>query len=194
MKLVQGIRCLLIFAVACSFCDAQSPFEEAITPTQLAALVQSLPNEQIYSIRLFREESNNRLSAELLVAGGHKGWQVQVVSPRAATGYSISWKSSWLADAFAVSSPQALGTYGLGNEEAVTFSGCAAHECPDIFSVLLYVPSRHRAFTATCENGQTSYSFPRASADSQYVEPLNELLRDKTGSDKACSKEVQESK
>ncbi len=194
MRFREVVLLLLVCAVGGSVCRAQSSFEEATTPTQLAAVARSLPNEQIYSIRLFREQSNDRLSAVVLVGGKHKGWQLQVVSPSAAKGYSISWKSSWLADAFAVSSPQALGTYGLGNEEAVTFSGCAPHACPSVFSVLLYVPSRRRAFTATCENGQTSYAFSQTSVDSQYKEPLNQLLRKQTGSEQACSKEVQESK
>lgn len=171
---------------------AQARFEKGITSTELAALAHALPNIHVLNLRIFREGSNSRLSAAVLTEVAHVGWRVLIVSPSTPDAYKVSWKSEPLKDSFAVSSPNELSTFGLAHEEAVTFSGCAAHACPDVFSVLLYVPSLHRALTATCTYKQTKYSFESASPDAQFRGDLNQLLRNQLTNTDACAKEIRE--
>ncbi len=181
--LVVGVCFVLVSTLSLG----QKPkFEEAITPTELASIARALPSGPLYSMKLFHEKNDPRLSMAVLSSTKKNGWQVLVVSPRGRDEYTVSWTSPRLADSFEVSDPRNLGTYGLGEEEAVTFSGCGRHVCPDVFSVLLYVPSTHQAFTASCVDGKTSFS----PTGSKYTEPLRELLRDQIGSEHACSLDV----
>ncbi len=84
-----------------------------------------------------------------------------------------------LRDSFAVSSSGAFQTRTVGTaEQALQFSGCAAHNCPDVFSVLLYSPSKNAAFTATYVRGKLNYSPNVESPDNRdYKDALNEYVK-----------------
>ncbi|MGH9734655.1 MAG: hypothetical protein ACRD8A_08715 [Candidatus Acidiferrales bacterium] len=77
------------------------------------------------------------------------GWQLVVFRVGLNGNAKLKWKSGRLADSFAVSSGDELGTPIIGGEQVVTFSGCAAHACPEVFAVLLYVPSLNTTFSET---------------------------------------------
>jgi hypothetical protein len=173
---------------------AERPFEDGIKPTQLTQIAHMLPEAPIYSIRLFREKDNGRISATVLTASKRTGWQIVLISPQGLDGYHRSWVSAKLPESFAVSSPEALRTYGLSDGDAIVFSGCAPHMCPDIFSAMLYVPKQHRAFVATCNNGQTAYAFTLTTAFQDYRTALDDILLeiDRHGTRHACSSELRE--
>jgi hypothetical protein len=184
-----------LFVVVCllaAIAHAERPFEDGIKPSQLTQIARMLPRSPIYSIRLFREKNNGRISATALTASKRTGWQIALISPQGLDGYRKSWVSAKLPESFAVSSPEALRTYGLTDEEGIVFSGCAPHMCPDIFSVMLYVPTQHRAFIGTCDNGETTYSFTLTAALQDYKAAVNDLLHeiDRHGTGHACSSEI----
>lgn len=192
MNWKSSLICLALCSAGCIESRAQSSFEDGLKPEQLAKVSQVLPSNLISSVRLFHEKTNSRLSAAFLTQQRGKGWQLLLVSPRGHSEYRIGWQSPVLSDGFAVSSPEQLRIYGLEDGDAIAFSGCAPHMCPDVFSVLLYVPSYRRTFTATCDGGKTSYSFPLTEANLKYKGLLDELLRGKSGSDSACSPDIME--
>ncbi len=184
-----------LFVVVCllaAVAYAERPFEDGIKPSQLTQIAQMLPGAPIYSIRLFREKNKGRISATALTASKKTGWQIVLISPQGLDGYRKSWVSAKLPESFAVSSPEALRTYGLTDEEGIVFSGCAPHMCPDIFSVMLYVPTQHRAFIGTCDNGETTYSFTLTASLQDYKAALNDLLQeiDRHGTGHTCSSEI----
>ena len=186
-----------LFVVVCllaAIAHAERPFEDGIKPSQLTQIARMLPESPIYSIRLFREKNNGRISATALTASKRTGWQIALISPQGLDGYRKSWVSAKLPESFAVSSPEALRTYGLTDEEGIVFSGCAPHMCPNIFSVMLYVPTQHRAFIGTCDNGETTYSFMPAAALQGYKTALDDILQeiDRHGTQHACSSGTRE--
>ena len=94
----------------------------------------------------------------LLVSNPGGGWYVYVFRSEGTDSFALDWKSEKLDNSFAVASPGNLKTFDLGDEYGFTFQGCAAHSCPEFFSVLLYAPLAHKVFTASYENGKVSYS------------------------------------
>ena len=81
--------------------------------------------------------------------------------------FALEWKSGKLDDSFAGSSADQFQPYNSFDEQTFKFSGCAAHNCPDVFSVMLYIPSKSMAITATYILGKVTYS-PSAISDSGY--------------------------
>ena len=188
---VTFISLCLMACLATGIASAESPFEDGLKPSQLAQIARILPPAPISTIRLFREAHNGRLSAAVLTGRKKYGWQILLISPEGSKDYRTSWTSPKLPDSFDVSSPTALTTYGLADEEGIVFSGCAPHMCPQIFSALLYVPTRHQVFVGTCDNGQTKYSFAPRDEFGVYKEALNDVLRKIDGIGHACSAEPQ---
>jgi len=191
MRTLFVTSCFLA-SIAVGVACGEVPFEDGLQPKQLIQIIRTLPSAPIGSIQFFREKKDERLSAIILSLKKGDGWQLRLISPRGRTSYSTSWVSEKLSDSFSVSSPTNLSHYWLKDEGAIVFTGCAPHMCPDIFSALLYVPSRHRAFVGTCNNGQVTYTFsPSDEGANEYKEVLNETLQeiDGHGSGRACSSE-----
>ena len=83
-----------------------------------------------------------------------------------------------LDDSFSVSSHGALKIFHLRDEDAVEFSGCAPHVCPDVFSVFIYVPSQKAAFMAQYVWGKVTYSPAiESAADEKYKFALDQLRK-----------------
>jgi hypothetical protein len=178
------IACVcLISATLFAQAQSKSDYEDAVTPQELTKIAQRLPAGPIYNIKFFHENKNSRLSAAVLSSQTKYGWEILLVSPSNERDYKVTWVSPRLADSFTVSDTRNLDTFGLADGEAISFSGCAPHMCPDIFSVLLYVPWSRRMYTATCQDGKTSY----APESGKYKSDLNELLHKMIGSESACS-------
>jgi hypothetical protein len=157
--------------------------ETGITVSQLQNLLNALPSlpGTIQAIRFLRRDRFWIDGAAVLTQGEHSGWQIFVLHLGSGGKTSLEWKSGRLDDSFAVSSANQLRTRNVGvSEEALEFSGCAAHNCPDVFSVMLYVPSRRAAFTATCISGKVKYSPGLESADNRkYKDAVDQLVRDR---------------
>lgn len=165
--------------------------EEGLTPKQMQAVAALLPNTPVYSIRFLRERGRNRRLSATVLMQAERGWQILVVSPHTDTTYEISWKSDILTHSFLVSSPNRLDTQDLKEGGAVTFSGCTTHHCSETFSALLYVPSMHRALTATCHDKKTDYSFPVTLQTTEYKNVLSNVLQGISGHEEACSPDIQ---
>jgi hypothetical protein len=86
------------------------------------------------------------------------GWHVFVYHEIPSTRYQLTWSSGQLEDTFGTSWPGALEVVLLGNEEIIQFQGCALHNCPDVFSFLIYVPSKKLAFKAYSKLGMATFS------------------------------------
>ena len=74
--------------------------------------------------------------------------------------FALEWNSAKLVDLFAESSADQFQPYNSFGEQTFKFSGCAPHNCPDVFSVLLYIPSKSMAIAATYTLGKITYSPP----------------------------------
>lgn len=105
--------------------------------------------------------ANGDVNAAAVLTDSHaEGWQHFVCEIAARRKLKIRWKSGPLGNSFAVSSGSALRGYPLGGEQGIEFSGWAAHVCPDVFSVLLYVPSLNRGLIETRTYGKVEYAPP----------------------------------
>lgn len=165
MNLKVLSTCLAIF-VACAVCarpttqEARSRDTGGLSVPQLKALVNALPSlpGSIQAIQ-FLQNSDFRIDrAAILTDGEDSGWQIFVFHLESPDSFALEWKSGKLDDSFAVSSADQFQTYTLSDERLLKFSGCAAHNCPDVFSVMIYVPSRNTAFSATFVLGKVTYS------------------------------------
>lgn len=181
---VRGIVTSLL-AMLCATNSQAS--KNGLSKQDLVAVAQVLPEgAQVTAMRLFYGSHTNAQSVALQAAY-QRGWKIFVFSHNRENKWVIEWKSTRLPDSFAVASTEGLRTSGLNGEQGITFSGCAPHMCPDVFSALLYVPSRKKAFVATCNGGHTAYSFPEGAGTQPYRTALDELLHQHSGSDRACS-------
>jgi len=71
------------------------------------------------------------------------------------------WQSPSLPSEFAVSSAGHFRTVtadGLHEGTDIEFSGCKAHDCPGSFGLVLYSPSRRRAFQGVVRDSETILS------------------------------------
>jgi hypothetical protein len=148
--------------------------------SEFRKLSDSLPQSltQIQSLILFKERGHDKYSAAIATFDEKLKWQIDVFSPVATGGYEIEWKSNQLSDAFSVSYPDALKRFNLDGEQVVLFEGCAPHVCPNVYSILLYVPSKRAAFVANAVWGKISFS-PSLDTDdnADYKRILSNLVK-----------------
>ena len=171
----------LLFMIIVMSCGAAlgSNDDGGLTAGQLRRLVQAVPDlGRIYAVKLLRDASvGGATSIAVLSARAGRGWSVDVIAKGKGGGFRVEWSSGELGEGFAVSSQSGLSLFDLGSEQAVTFGGCAAHMCPEVFSEMLYVPSKRQAFTGTCTDGKVRYSFKADEATLAYKSALDELLK-----------------
>jgi hypothetical protein len=173
---------LLLFAVlnppsVTMAAKAQSA-SDGLSAAEFRAFAKSVPElpGRIQAVLLFRESGGKRAVA-LATLDERGGWRLFVFNSSSSSTFRLEWKSARLDDSFAVSSPSSLRLFSLGDEDAVQFSGCGRHACPDVFSFMLYVPSLRTAFTATSVYGKVTYSSNmRLPADEEYKGALDRLI------------------
>jgi hypothetical protein len=141
-----------------------------------AQALHSLPG-RIEAIQIFpATDSGNHLVA-VATLGQQTGWQLLVLKISGDSPARIVWKSGVLSDSFAVADGSAMNIYSPGREDDLSFVGCAQHSCPDVFSVLLYVPSKRQAYTVSYVLGKISYSPNLTGTDAEAIKAdLNDLL------------------
>ena len=143
----------------------------------LADSIPKLPGS-IQAIRLFTtSEDQQQISAAFATFDKKAGWQILMFDSRADEKFHLAWQSGKLDDSFSVSHPDALKVFHFGHENAVEFDGCAPHVCPDVFSILMYVPSKRAASTAKYVWGKVTYSPALDSAaEAPYKSALDQLV------------------
>ncbi len=153
--------------------------QTGVSADQLRSFAQQLPNMpgRIQSLQILRGEHGPLISVARFSADD--GWELSVFGINGDGKFAERWHSGKLPDSFHVSYPSALKTFDFGNEDGVEFEGCAPHSCPEVFSILLYVPSISKDFVATSIFGKTTYSqdvlLPQ---NLRYKQALDQLLKD----------------
>jgi hypothetical protein len=165
MKLKIIYASLSVFLACALFAKSPSQKKQAseaggISVRQLRNLVNTLPPlpGTIQAIRFLQNEGFQINRTAILTDGVDSGWQIFVFHLESTGKFALEWKSGRLDGSFAVSSADQFQSYFLSDEQVLKFSGCAAHACPDVFSVMLYVPSKKTAFTATYTLGKVTYT------------------------------------
>jgi hypothetical protein len=169
-----------LFNVPSPSAQSEGPQSDGMTVQQFREFAASLPDlpGQIQAIRLLQGSGSAR-SVALATFGERTGWQLFVFDSVNGSKFELGWKSEKLDDSFSVSYPDALKVFSLGQEQGATFDGCAAHVCPDVFSVLLYVPSKRTSFTAKYVWGKVTYSSKLESPEnSSYKAALEQLVKE----------------
>lgn len=166
MKLKMLSTCLAIClasVICANSSDGENPSgDTGLSANQFRNLADSLPPlpGTIQAVQFLRRDGFWINRAAVLTQGKDSGWQIFLFHVESHNNFVLEWRSGKLGDSFAVSSADQLQAYDVGaSEQALKFSGCAAHSCPDVFSVMLYVPSKNAAFTATYTLGKITY-FP----------------------------------
>ncbi|HVA55081.1 MAG TPA: hypothetical protein VNI53_04665 [Gammaproteobacteria bacterium] len=143
----------------------------------LATSLPELPGN-IQAIRIFRGAETGKYSVAFTTFSHQTGWQLFVFNPDGKGKFQLAWKSGKLDDTFHVAGPSDLSVFDFGPEDGIVFHGCARHVCPDVFSVLLYVPKKHTSFVETYVWGKISYSFDiKDSENNRYKSILDELVK-----------------
>ena len=122
-----------------------------------ANALRPLPG-RIQAIQIFGEPKRDKNSIAIATFDEQSGWQLFVYAPSSVLKYDLEWSSGKLDDSFRVASPQSFRTYSFSNGQGIVFEGCAPHVCPDVFSILLYVPSQRTALIASSVWGKVTYS------------------------------------
>lgn len=154
-----------------------------LTKQEFVKFAESIPNlpDRVVAIRFLSDSHSNYPGAIGMLMEDNRGkWEILVMKYNDNGAFSESWKSGPLDDAFEVSGPDMLSTFYLGKEQGLIFSGCARHACggDGIVSLLLYVPSKNNAFTATSIYGKVSYSADLENPkNAMYKGVLDQLLR-----------------
>jgi hypothetical protein len=187
MKMHVATAVLLL--LTCGMLCAQT-YDGTLSVAQLQNFTKSLQTSEgkIYSIQLFADRSaGGYTSIAVLTSRPHIGWLVEVFTHSGNDDFHRVWSSGKLDESFAVSSASELTIYGLGSDQAVSFGGCEAHMCPSVFSELLYVPSKKRVYSATCQDGTVQYSFAVSDEKNADIKlGLDELLRNHPHDKNAC--------
>lgn len=166
-------------------------FHVGIPVDQLSGVSRLLPPiSDVEAVKIFQDLKQQGSLVALLVGLKH-GRELFIVSPHKSKQYAVRWHSSLLAGSLDVISFDPLKLETLNDGDAISFSGCAQHMCPDIFSTLLYVPSQNRAFVGTCDRGTTHYDFVLDASHEEVRSVLERRLRDADhyGNAHACSPE-----
>lgn len=100
-----------------------------------------------YQLELYRLEIPSYASPySVLLTSGRKGWRV-VVFLRDGGVVNEDWDSGFLKRPFQVASTDSLVLVPrVGKNFGVTFSGCKAHDCANVYGALLYLPWSHQYF------------------------------------------------
>lgn len=176
--------------MASSSCCAQQ-FEAGVPKAAFASVSKSLPlGARIESVRLFNDFQKSASSVAVLVSTKTR-WRIYVFSPVGRSGYEAVWNSGPLSPTFMVATPS-LRVEQVEEQDAIAFSGCVRHMCPDIFSSFLYVPSLHRAFIGTCHDGKTELSFQASPTNRDILEYLRHDLHTSDANGTACGPDTRE--
>jgi len=190
MKIQSLILMVAFVFTSLSFCGPSAYGSPAATTTGMsvkqfqtfASAIPQLPGD-IQAIRLFRTGDSGEMSVVIATyvtpSDKASGWRLFVFSPSASgNGFHMVWKSGKLDYTFTVSWQGALKLFGLTEGDGVVFSGCAPHLCGGtLFSVLLYVPAKRTAFSATFDCGKITYSSGLKSPENRsYKEDLEQLI------------------
>jgi hypothetical protein len=172
----------LVFALSTGAANAAAPTgeQDGVSSDELRSLATSLPelSGRIQAFQIIYDSTVQRNGVVLATFSEKSGWQLVMFSPIKDGSFKQTWQSGKLADSFSVSSQSKLKVVSLGNEEGVQFEGCAQHVCPDVYSILLYVPSKQTAFTADYVWGKVTYSANSDAAEnSGYKAVLANLLK-----------------
>lgn len=155
--------------------------QTGLSASELQRLADALPatSGTIQAIQFLRSDGFSIDRAAILTQPLAGGWKILVFHLEKSGKFEPEWKSETLGGSFAVSSSNAFQTRTVGTaEQVLQFSGCAAHNCPDVFSVMLYSPSKKAAFTATCVRGKLSYSPNVELPDNRdYKDALDEYVK-----------------
>jgi hypothetical protein len=179
------LTALLVLGAYGSLSARSHRFEHAgLSASELQNLVNALPPTPgtIQSIEFLRSDGFSIDRAAILMQLRDSGWQILVFYLKENGQFSPEWTSGPLRDSFAVSSSRAFRTVTVGTaEQALEFSGCAAHNCPDIFSFILYSPLKKAAFTATYAHGKINYSPNLEAPDSRaYKDALGRYVKQRS--------------
>lgn len=160
--LATCIAVLLLSAInADSLAGVNDSRDKGISGSQLRDIADSLPpsTATIEAIQFLRTD-NSIDRAAILMYGETTRWQIFVFRRQPNGKFALEWNSAKLVDLFAESSADQFQPYNSFGEQTFKFSGCAPHNCPDVFSVLLYIPSKSMAIAATYTLGKITYSPP----------------------------------
>lgn len=137
-----AIVCLLATALLAG--APQSLAQTGYTGADLQRMGQWL---QFNQLELYRLEMPGYASpyAAALTSGKH-GWRI-VVFLRDGGVTNVDWDSGFLKRPFEVASTDNFVlTPQVGQNFGVTFSGCKAHDCANVYGALLYLPWSHQFF------------------------------------------------
>ena len=180
------LRMLLLLCAIYNVTCAAAPnyiHYDSLTTKEFRALAASLPElpGTIQAMLIFRGAGQEGASVAFSTNDEKSGWQIFVFTPDQKGHYQLSWKSGKLNDSFQVAGASDLSLFDFGSNDGIVFHGCARHVCPDVFSVLLYVPKKHTSFMETYIWGKISYSFNiKASENQRYKSILDQLVKDHT--------------
>lgn len=164
--------------------QASEKREDGLTVEEFRRFAQALPRlpGRIETIRFFRGPHGLLPEGIALLVGVKKqGWQVFVFMREPNRDFKLVWNSGKLEYSFNVSSPQELQVFDQGDSEIVQFEGCAPHLCNDVFSILIYVPSKRMAFTAKYDGSVTYSPELQAPENRRYKEWLERQVRERLG-------------
>jgi hypothetical protein len=165
---------LVIVALAALSPTANAGDNANISSHTLSQFLSKLPPDlPIYGIHIYPLYDGSTEIA-LLTTALHVGWQIRVHRYSKTGQVALEWQSASLPAEFAVSSAnqfRSVQVDPMHEGTDIEFSGCKAHECPDSFGVLLYSPSRKKAFLGIMQNGKTTLS-------PELNEPDNQRIKD----------------
>ncbi len=179
-----AIMVVLLFGIiatqALSAQDQTKSENGGMSVSEFRDLADSLPKlpGNIQAIRLFRDSGPGQTNfAAIATFSNQMGWQISIFDSPVGRKFKLIWQSGKLDDSFSVSDPSALKLFHLGQEDAVEFEGCALHVCPDVFSILMYVPSKRTSFSVKYVWGKVSYSpVLESPANAPYKSALDQLV------------------
>ncbi len=183
MRAVITTFAILFGVIAVGNVSAQDEMKSGnggMSVAEFRDLADSLPKlpGSIQAIRFFSSSGDQQgTSAAFATFERQAGWQVSIFNSHGDLKFQLEWQSGKLDDSFSVSSPDALKIFHFEKEDAVVFDGCAPHVCPDVFSILMYVPSKRTTFTAKYVWGKVTYSPTLGSpSEVQYKSALDQMV------------------
>ncbi len=151
--------CMAAGARLCAAGSQGAAWHAGLTARELRGFTASLPAlPGPIQAMLLLQTTAGRPAVALATFGSRPGWRILVFERGARRKWNLCWNSGKLDDSFAVSSGDQLRIIPVGVESCIAFSGCAQHVCPDVFSALIYIPSKRRVLQATSVWGKTTYS------------------------------------
>lgn len=157
--------------------------QDGISVNEFRSLAKSLPElpGRIQAVQIFYDSMIHQNAIALATLDEKSDWRLFVFSSVKKGQFQLTWQSGKLADSFAISSQNELKVFSLEDEQAVQFEGCASHVCPDVFSILMYVPSKNAIFTADYVWGKVTFSANlETTENARYKLILNNLVRKRT--------------